>query len=169
LSHFVTKLWQHSAGNALAANWIARRCNFDDLAGQAFFAGLLHDIGKLFLLTVIEQANLRKSGKMTQALLLEVVDSLHTREGYALMKRWNMPEEYCVVVRDHHHPVLDVKNTLLVLIRLADMACHKLSIGLRQMPDINLAATTEANLLELKEIDLAELEIMLEDTKSLTN
>lgn len=47
------------------------------------------------------------------------------------------------------------------------MACHKLSIGLMSAPSLNIAATTEANLLELSEIDIAELEIMLEDTSAL--
>jgi len=169
LGYMLKKLWQHSAGNALAANWLARKCEFSELAGQAFFAGLLHDIGKLFLVTAIEQSKLRKSGRMTSALLLEVVDTLHTRQGYKLMQHWNMPEEYCLVVRDHHEASVDPKNTLLLLIRLADLACHKLAIGLRSIPDLNLAATTEASLLELSEIDIAELEIMLEDTKALTS
>ena len=169
LQRIFKSLWQHSAGNALAANWLARRCEFEELAGQAFFAGLLHDIGKLFLITAIEQAKLRKSGRMTNALLQEVIDTLHAKQGYSLMKHWNMPEQYCIVVRDHHEPTVDIKNTLLILVRLADLACHKLGIGLQPMPDLNLAATPEANLLELTEITLAELEIMLEDTKALTN
>ncbi|SHO48842.1 HDOD domain-containing protein [Desulfopila aestuarii] len=168
LSLMLKKIWQHSAGNALAANWLARRCEFTELAGQAFFSGLFHDIGKLFLLVAVEQAKLRTSGKMTNALLLEVINTLHTRQGYSLMQHWNMPEEYCVVVRDHHEPNVDAKNTLLIIVRLADMACHKLGIGMCSLTDINLAATPEANLLEITEIDLAELEIMLEDTTALT-
>lgn len=168
LALMLKRIWQHSAGNALAANWLARRCEFEELASQAFFSGLLHDIGKLFLITAIEQSKLRKSGKMTSALLLEVIDTLHTRQGYRLMQHWNMPEEYCLVVRDHHDPSVDARNTLLILVRLADMACHKLGIGIRSLPEVNLAATAEANLLELSEIDMAELEIMLEDTKALT-
>lgn len=169
LQQIFKSLWQHSAGNALAANWLARRCEFEELAGQAFFAGLLHDIGKLFLITTIEQAKLRKNGKMTNALLQEVIDTLHAKQGYSLMKHWNMPEQYCIVARDHHEPTVDINNTLLILVRLADLACHKLGIGMQPIPDLNLAATPEANLLELTEIALAELEIMLEDTKALTN
>lgn len=169
LEIMLKKLWQHSAGNALASNWLARRCAFDELAGQAFFAGLLHDIGKLFLVVAIEQAKLRKSGQMTSSLLMEVIDTLHMRQGYRLMKHWNMPDEYCLVVRDHHEPSVDAKNTLIILVRLADMACHKLGIGIRTLTDINLAATPEASLLELSEIDIAELEIMLEDTTALTS
>lgn len=167
INRLTVKLWQHSAGCALAANWLARRCNYPELAGQAFFAGLLHDIGKLFLLTAIEQVKLRTSGKMTWPLLMEVLKSMHSREGYNLMIRWNMPDQYCEVVRDHHTPDVDVKDSLMLLVRLADLACNKLSIGLHTISDVNLAATIEASLLNLGEIDLAELEIMLEDTRIL--
>lgn len=104
---------------------------------------------------------------MTQALLTEVIDTLHTQEGYALMKQWNMPEEYCVVARDHPSAEFDMKNTLLLISPLADMACYKLFIGLTSDPSLNVVATTEAHLWELSEIDIAELEIMLEDTSVL--
>lgn len=168
LANLLKTIWQHSVGNALASNWLARRCDFTELAGSAFFAGLFHDIGKLFLVAAMEQAQLRKSGKITSALMLEVIDTLHSQQGYKLMTHWNMPEEYCVVVRDHHEPNVDPKNTLLLLVRLADLACHKLGIGMRSQLDINLAASPEAAMLELSEIDIAELEIMLEDTSALT-
>lgn len=167
INRIMVKLWQHSAGCGLAANWLARRCNYSELAGQAFFAGLLHDIGKLFILTAVEQAKLRSRGRMTWSLLMEVVNTLHTSEGYNLMKRWNMPGQYCEIVRDHHLPETDLNNTLLLLIRMANLACNKLSIGIHPISEINLAVTAEANMLELSEIDLAELEIMLEDTKVL--
>lgn len=161
------RLWQHSAGCGLAANWLAKRCNYEEFSGSAFFAGLLHDIGKLFIFTAVEQANLRASGKMTWSLLMEVADTLHTKEGYRLMKRWNMPEQYAEIVRDHHLKEVDAKNPLLLIVRMADLACNKLSIGISPTPDLNLAATAEASYLELSELDVAELEIMLEDTKVL--
>ena len=168
INRVMKKLWQHSAGCALAANWLAKRCKFVDLSSQAFFAGLLHDIGKLFVLMVIERIKKKhKSLIMTDALFLEAIDALHTRQGYALMQQWHMPEQYCLVVRDHHDPEVDIKNYLLLIIRLADMACHKLGITMAPKPSINLAATTEAGVFDLTEIDLAELEVMLEDTGSL--
>jgi HD-like signal output (HDOD) protein len=168
INRVMKTLWQHSAGCALAANWLAKRCKFADLSSHAFFAGLLHDVGKLFVLMVIEQV---KSGNtalsMTNALFLEALETLHTRQGFALMQQWHMPDQYCLIVRDHHEPDVDAKNYLLLIVRLADMACHKLGISLNPEPSLNLAATVEAGVFGLTEIDLAELEVMLEDTTSL--
>lgn len=167
LQQLVKRLWQHSAGCALAANWLARRCKYEDLIGQAFFAGLLHDIGKLAILMVVEQIKLHQKKGMTESLLQEMVDTLHTRQGYALMSAWNMPQQYCLVVRDHHETEIDARDSLLLVVRMADLVCHKLAIGLHGAGDLDLAATREAHLLDLSEIDLAELEIKLEDTRAL--
>jgi len=162
------KLWQHSAGCALAANWLAKRCKFADLSTQAFFAGLLHDVGKLFVLMVIEQVKRKNTTlTMTDALFLEAIDTLHTKQGYALMQQWHMPEHYCLIVRDHHELDVDTKDYLLLIVRLADMVCQKLGIALTPQPTLNLAATIEAGVFNLTEIDLAELEVTLEDTASL--
>ena len=50
--------------------------------------------------------------------------------------------------------------------RLANLTCHKMGIGLRQDPALVLAATAEASELHLTEIDIAKLEIMLEDSQA---
>jgi HD-like signal output (HDOD) protein len=168
INRIMKKLWQHSTGCALAANWLAKRCKFVDLSSHAFFAGLFHDIGKLFVLMVIEQVKRKnKKNGLTDALLLEAIDTLHSQQGYALMKKWQMPDQYCLIARDHHEPEVDTKDYLLLIVRLADMACQKLGIALTPVPSINLAATVEAGVFGLTEVDLAELEVMLEDTSML--
>lgn len=163
------RLWRHSVGCAIGSNWMATRCGLHELAGEAFFAGLLHDIGKLFILSVLE--DIKKSNKIDQqpsdALLNEVMVSLHTVHGYSLMKTWNLPQKYCEIARDHHEEALDSKNNLLVLVRLANKACNKMGIGMHDEPDTVLTATVEADLLGLSEIDMAKLEIILEDSTAL--
>lgn len=159
------KLWQHSVGCALGVQWLSTRCKFDELKSHAFFAGLFHDVGKLFVLMVIEQMKEKNPGSpVTHALLMEAMTVLHTQQGYNLMKQWNLPEEYCVIARDHHSKNFDSKNILLLLVRISNMACLKLGIGLEKDPSLILSATEEAHQLNLSEIDIAELEILLEDT-----
>ena len=80
-----------------------------------------------------------------------------------------MPEYFCVIARDHHMQEIDEKNQLLLLVRMANQVCHKLGIGLVKDSALILPSTLEAHLLNLTEIDLAELEIALEDTAVLTN
>jgi HD-like signal output (HDOD) protein len=160
-------LWRHSVGCAMGSNWLAKHCGLHGLAHEAFFAGLLHDVGKLFILNVIDE--LKNSADLdiqpSDALLIEAMDSLHANHGYLLMMRWNLPEKYCDVVRDHHHEQLDSKNMLQILVRLADKACLKLGIGMVKDPALVLGATPEAEALHISEVDLARLENKLEDSQ----
>lgn len=169
LNLIMKKLWQHSVGCGLGAQWLAKRCKLEEQIGHAFFAGLLHDTGKLFILLVVDQLMKKnKDLKITDALLLEAMNSLHTEQGYYLMRKWNMPAPYCRIARDHHKDEYDRKDILLLLVRVSNMVCTKLGIGINAEPDLPVAASSEVSFLNLKEIDLAELEIKLEDTSVLT-
>ena len=80
------------------------------------------------------------------------------------MRHWNLPEKYCEIARLHHADEFDEKNLLLALVRLANKACSKLGIGLAKEPSLVLSATPESEVLRLSEVNLANLEIYLEDT-----
>lgn len=165
INQLMKQLWQHAVGTAYAAVWISRRYSYGVDEGQAFFGGLFHDVGKLLVLMIIEQIKRRNAAlQITEPLLREAMARLHMREGGKLLAQWNMPEPLCQVASDHHGMELDDKNFLLLVVRMANLACHKLGIGLDKEPSLILPASPEAALLNLSEIDLAELEIMLEDT-----
>ena len=164
------KLWQHSVGCAYGTAWLARRRDCGVEQSQAFFAGLFHDVGKLFVLMVIEQIKRKnKALKLTDTLLTEAMNRLHAHEGSRLLTRWNMPGHLHVIARDHHNAEIDAQNRLLVLVRMANLVCRKLGIGLAEDGSLLLAATPEANLLGLTGTDLAELEGALEDTRVLSS
>ncbi|MBW2657234.1 MAG: HDOD domain-containing protein [Deltaproteobacteria bacterium] len=161
------KLWRHSVACAMGSNWLAKQCGLHSLAHEAFFAGLLHDVGMLFILTVID--DLKHSNEIeiqpSDALLVEAMNTLHTHHGHSLMSHWKLPEKYSQIARDHHQEEFDGNNSLLALVRLADMACCKLGIGLDKDPSLVLIASPEAETLHISEVDLARMEIMLEDSQ----
>ncbi len=162
---FMEKLWRHSVGTAIGSAWLARKSGFPQISSQAFIAGLLHDIGKLFLLTVIESIRNKKEYRFnpSEDFVTEIMDSLHNEQGWLLTQNWNLPEAYCLVARDHHVENFDSRNTLLLLVRMVDITCNKMGIGLREPEEQLLVAAPEAVSLGLSEVDIAELEIMLED------
>ena len=95
----------------------------------------------------------------------ELMQQLHTDQGYAIMTHWNLPEKYCRVARDHHLTEIGGNNALLVMVRMANQVCHKMGIGLIEDPSIVLIETPEAAQLQLSEINLARLEVHLEDSQ----
>ena len=165
LTRYMPSLWQHAQGCALGAQWLANRCGYQGLADQAYLAGLLHDIGKQFLLAALEE--ITRGGELetilSDQLIREVIDSMHVEQGLRLFEEWHLPEVYKEVVADHHDEDLDTQNLVVALVKLANKGCRKAGLGLVRHPDIVLPTTAEAQFLGIDEIALAEFEIMLED------
>jgi len=158
-------LWRHAIGCAIGTRWLCERSGYKQLAQEGFIAGLLHDIGSLLILKVLEGILLAEADQkgVSRELTCEIMAAMHTDSGYQLMQKWNLPELYCVIVRDHHNEQSDTSNVLLSLVRLVDHTCRKLGLGSPAEPNLMLAATFEAQGMGIKEIMLAELEIMIED------
>jgi len=162
---YMEQLWLHSVACALGAKWIAKECRLPSKMNEAFFAGLMHDIGKAFLLMAI--SDLRKAGKLSdntpQSFIEESLDSLHAALGEQLLKVWNLPEVYCTVARRHHDEDMEGADLILLMVSLANKVLAKAGIGITHTPDVDLATSPEAIQLDLSEIKVAELELTVED------
>ena len=161
---FMKCLWQHSVGCAIGAKWLAEHANCREHANEAFMAGLLHDVGSLLLLRVLESLRGSQSKQpMPESLILEVINSLHADQGAKLIRHWGLPESYAQIAATHHAIEIDAGDTVGQLVRVANEACHKLGMALTPDASIRLTTLPESHALGLREITLAELEIAIED------
>lgn len=153
INGFMQSLWLHSHATALGSRWLARKAGYPQLADQAYMAGLLHDVGKLYLLKALERLNRLgvAQAALETDLLLEIFDELHVEQGCRLMEHWNMPKVYYNVVANHHDQNFDTANTVLTVVRLVNAACKLKGIGLVRTPDLDLQSEPETALLELSQ------------------
>ncbi|MEE4299371.1 MAG: HDOD domain-containing protein [Pseudomonadales bacterium] len=159
------RLWLHSMISAMAGRWIADKAGLRDEREHAFLAGLLHDVGSLVIVRVMDE--LIRDGQatdVTDQLLDELIDSLHTNFGYQVLVAWELPQMYADVTRDHEQDARRSAPPLLAVIRLVDAACRLLGVGQPADPDVVLEDLPETQRLGLKPVVLAELEIFIEDT-----
>lgn len=165
VQQYTSTLWRHSVACAFASQWLVKRGGHAELAPEAFIAGLIHDMGKLLVLKALVSVGERDrdAPRITRTAADEFLDSMHTDVGYRLLLKWNLPEVYAVVCRDHHQPEYDSANIVLVAVRLANLACQKLGIGLQPDENLVLVTCSEAGVLALSDVALAELEIAVED------
>ncbi|MBK8166967.1 MAG: HDOD domain-containing protein [bacterium] len=165
LKGFMEPLWQHSLGVAHGAAWLARKLGYRDLEQVAFVGGLLHDVGKLLLIKVIEDVFVDEGlhEDLSERLVLEILESAHTTRGFDLARGWGLPDEYGLVIRDHHLDDLSQAGTLINLVSLANKACRRLGIGIDADTSLVLAVTEEAATLGAGDIVLAQLMVELED------
>jgi len=162
LQELMNKMWLHSVGCAVGTQWLARHYEYDNL-NEAFLAGLLHDVGAFFLLSVMDQIK-AKNATMPGKLIEDVVIKMHTHYGHLLLHDWSLPEQYCTVARDHHAPQFDTSNLLLVMIRLADKVCQQLGVGMVENKEVDIFTCEEASLLDINDVTIAQLQIKIEDS-----
>lgn len=84
--HFRT-IWEASARLAAMSFTVAKHCGRAD-ADQALLAGMLHSVGKLFVLT---RANQYPALIADAAVREELEHAWHARAGRVLLSRWNLP------------------------------------------------------------------------------
>jgi putative nucleotidyltransferase with HDIG domain len=104
----LTDFWAHSVKSALLAEGLAREINYHDPSG-AFLAGLLHDIGKLLLLSYFPtKYKLQFSnGAVDEEPLVpneNLFDDDHASAGAALVRRWRSCSLTADAIHYHHHP-----------------------------------------------------------------
>lgn len=167
LNKYMQELWLHSHGSALGARWLAHNCGMRGIADEIYLAALLHDVGKLYLLKAIERLN--KAGVISSMfddeLIMEIFEVMHVEQGYRLMQHWNFPSMYCDVIRDHHLEEWDPVNKMLAIVRFVNLACHRVGLGLKHEPELALQMTLEAEVLDIGELQIAELESLLIETR----
>lgn len=107
----ISQVWRHSTAVAVAARTICRMETGDeDLANEAYLAGLLHDLGKLVLQNNLEaQYNeVQRKAKTDGRRLWEVEAGefgvSHAEIGGYVMGRWGMPMPLIDAVSLHHQP-----------------------------------------------------------------
>ncbi len=171
LNRLMQSLWGHALACAVGAKWLTRKAGYPGMASEAFMGGLMHDIGSLALLKVLDdiQKNKESSVLFSDQLISEIIEAMHEEVGFNLMKAWNFPDFYCDIAKNHHAAEFDQSNILLISVRLANLTCKKLGRSIYPAdPTISLFSAPEAHFLGLKEIALAELEIIIEDADGIS-
>ncbi len=108
----VEKLWKHSVATGKFAEQIARAEGSDtEMVGEAFTAGMLHDIGKLLLAANLPEVFKEALGKarQDQIPLCEaesvVFGTTHGELGACLLGIWGLPMPIVEAVALHHYPI----------------------------------------------------------------
>ncbi|MGD9948991.1 MAG: HDOD domain-containing protein [Desulfobulbus sp.] len=168
VDELMKKLWSHSVACAYGAAMLATIIECGVQREEAFSSGLFHDIGKLLILKVIEKKKkFYKVLDMPEEDLLESIAKLHAKHGQLLMERMTLPNIYPVIARDHHNKRFDDKNFLLMIVRIANLICHKLCIGIVEEPGLDIMTTEEAAVLKLNKPTILRVQHFLRHNQTI--
>ena len=160
VSTIMQGLWIHSHACALGCRSLALSCGHRELADQAYLAGLLHDIGKLYLLKALEQISLNRATdfELDQETLLDVFSYMHVEQGFRIMDHWGIPPLYSGVVAGHHSDEFDPDDILLNIVRLVNFKSMQYGLNLYPQFFQPLDVSAEIDTLSVSEEDLEQLE-----------
>ncbi len=125
--------WRHSVATALGASSLARRMTLRE--GSAFVAGLLHDVGRLVLVSnfpahfaAVQRYQTENGGFIFEAEQA-IIGMDHAHIGRLLGERWHFPLTICDGIANHHHPDAAGSSALAGIVHIADALAHALDLA----------------------------------------
>ncbi|MCU0867212.1 MAG: HDOD domain-containing protein [Planctomycetes bacterium] len=124
-------LWLHAVSVAAGARALAKHIRMSpDDAEMLFVAGLMHDIGKLLLVTYLGE-----SGR-TPAVSVSISEHErtaigidHTEAGALVTAKWNLAMEIQEIIKAHHDLGVAPVPKGVAVVRLADAVAHERGTG----------------------------------------
>jgi putative nucleotidyltransferase with HDIG domain len=140
-------LWRHAIATAVCARVMARHLHVNQ--DYAFTAGLLHDIGRLVLVThfrreyeaVVAYRKLHDCEWLIAERDVMGVD--HVQTGEALAIHWNFSEAIQNAIAGHHNPEQQKHHSLAAIVHVANAIVHGLDLDNEEddlVPHVSAAA-----------------------------
>lgn len=126
----LSEFWKHTISTSSAARYFAKRMGFIDLMELSSTIGLLHDIGKMFLMSEMPEQYLevikeiKKSGQISQVVERRILGIDHCQAGLLLVKEWNWPKSFQNLIFYHHYPYKSELVEVSYFVYLANYAAH---------------------------------------------
>jgi len=117
-------LWAHSLAAGLAAEELSK-VSGGGAAGDAFIAGLLHDIGKL-VLHLSNPAAFATLGVFDEEAERRLFGTTHDEIGGRLAEKWGLEPDIVAGIRGHHDPA---GSPLAVCVGRADRLAMEIGYG----------------------------------------
>jgi putative nucleotidyltransferase with HDIG domain len=150
-------LRDHSIGAAYVAYLIADGARVP--ADEAFLFGLLHDIGKLYVLKLVHDRGQPVPAGVIGPRRLALVADMHAEVGAHLVREWGLPERLHDPVAWHHEPSQATRDPRAASVAYtANRLAHRYGFGVPRDEAWDALADSEVHELGIDEAKLAHLD-----------
>ena len=127
------KLYEHSLGCAAVSRLLASISGCEAESGEAFLAGMLHDVGKLVLFDVAPHgyAQLQENDSELSSVELErqTFGIDHPTLGAKIAETWGLPYQISNAIADHHCEINESTDSLSQLTSLSNELARTWGVG----------------------------------------
>lgn len=125
-------IWEHCVRVAYYSRQIAKLKRLGNISDTAFITGLLHDIGKIVLLSADESiihtiSEITKNKQLRSSSILEEISIgiSHAEIGGLIAEKWNFPNDLKMSITNHHSPLNSDPEykELTSIVYFANMLC----------------------------------------------
>lgn len=156
----LTKLWEHSFATATCAKLISQKIGLAN-PDNVFTMGLLHDIGKLVLLTALFKLSQHRT--IDEQQVDDIIKLLHVKFGEVVVSAWNMPMSIMNVITHHHD--LEIMDKLPIetkIVSFANILVRRIGYSLVSEED---SSSDDNNIASLLKLDNSKINKILEETE----
>jgi putative nucleotidyltransferase with HDIG domain len=178
---YIDNFWRHSLSTAFMARILSRKGEkLSPMEAEQFFsAGLLHDIGKLVIITelavdykVIKESLDNDTTLTVFAAEAAVMGIDHSDIGSFLCSKWNLPEALCEAIANHHKNEMVATQKYTAAIHLSNYLAHQMESPDEPLPNfsplvpdvwqvLGLSPGQESSLLDLLKEEFSKAETFL--------
>jgi HD-like signal output (HDOD) protein len=160
------KLWSASIASAVTCRELAKAAKYPRV-DEAFLAGLIHDIGSVFIIDSLVQMAKRDNrvANLPEEIFRELLQVLHENAGARLLENWKFNKAICEAVRFHHNPQDAAEGEKLAWILAAcDLVVAKMGLdGSTPNAEMSLTSLPPMQALNLGDLEIAKLQVDLEE------
>jgi putative nucleotidyltransferase with HDIG domain len=151
---FDLKFWQHSVAVAICSDELSRFAGGSALDAEiAYCAGLLHDIGQLWLYChYSDEMHKVWEHVISDSVPIEVVEREHFGVDHSVIGMWlaehlQLPKSFVSAIQGHHTPDTAVKEPLLPILHIAEVLANALDLNLSKCNHVTSVSARALNTL----------------------
>ena len=150
-----TAFWEHSVSISICAQELTRHVAQPVSPDAALIAGMLHDIGQLWLFA-LDADTARACWQQAihsdlgiEELEREAFGMDHATIGAWLAEHWKLPPTIVQAIQHHHNPDSALDNPLVPLLHVAEVLGNALDLGHRDQNRVTHISSAACQTLEL--------------------
>jgi putative nucleotidyltransferase with HDIG domain len=150
-----THFWEHSVAISVCAEELANHVATPISADAALIAGLLHDVGQLWLHALDAKASgdcwsrAKSSQQGIEVLERETFGVDHAVIGGWLAEHWKLSPMIVDAIQHHHNPDAAPEQPLVALVHVAEVLGNALDLGHRERNRVTYLSSAACEQLEL--------------------